>query len=322
MVDHMQKKIVKFNTPWNHSFLKDQINPTITEFQFEIDNDCKECDYWIIWGDLPTMQEKMSVICDPKNVIYMTDEAYVEKTFDPKFLNQFTTVISLRDDISHPNIIKSHEINTWHLKKKFKEVYNNEPIEKTKLISLVCSDLTIIPGHKKRFALVNKLIGHFKDRLDVYGSGFNYIEDKWDALAPYKYSIAIENSSIPGYFTEKISECYLAHTYPIYYGAPDIATYFDPTLLSVIDVDDYKKSIDVIERLLHADPYGKIQDLLIEQKLLYLDKYQLFSALSKIMLNNSSSIENESKVNTIRAHRTYSKHYKLKKVINYIRKKN
>jgi len=320
MVSHIEKKIVKLNTPWGHDFLKNQINPSIQGFQFEIDNDCKKCDYWIIWGDLPIGFDRMTVICDPNKIIYMTDEAYVEKSFDQNFINQFPFVISLRDDIHHPNLIRSHEINTWHLKKTFDEVNNNFPIKKTKTLSVVCSDLTIIPGHKKRFALVNKLIGHFKGRLDVYGSGFNYIEDKWEALAPYKYSVAIENSSIPGYFTEKLSECYLAHTYPIYYGAPDVNKYFHPDSFSLIDIDDYQKTINIIEKILIDDNYLENEKLLIEQKLLYLNSYQLFSALSKVIINNLDDSKKRVKLNTIRAHRTYEKYYKIKNIIKLLRK--
>jgi hypothetical protein len=33
--------------------------------------------------------------------------------------------------------------------------------------------------------------------FDLYGRGFCSIEDKWDGLAPYRYSLAIENFSGP-----------------------------------------------------------------------------------------------------------------------------
>lgn len=313
-------KVIKLTTPWRHPFLRQQLNPQIVDYKFEIDNGCDECDYWIVWGDIPNEFEKMTVKCPPSNVIYMTDEAHEKKQFSQKFIDQFNYVITCRDDLYHKNLVKAHEINHWQLNKSFDEVNNSAKIPKTRSLSVICSDLTILAGHKKRFAFVNKLIGHFKDRLDVFGRGFNPIDNKWDALSPYKYSIAIENSAIPGYFTEKLTECYLAHTLPIYYGAPDITDYFDPDSLLKIDIDDYKSSILLIEKLLEEDPWDQLQNTLIEQKLLYLNKYQLFPALCNVVagLGNSQGFK---KRNTIKGHETYCDNYRLRMIYKQVKQR-
>ncbi|MDR3695466.1 glycosyltransferase family 10 domain-containing protein [Mucilaginibacter sp.] len=312
-------EVIKLTTPWRHPFLKDQLNPQIVDYKFEIDNDCNVCDYWIIWGDLPFEHEQLSVKCPKSNIIYMTDEAHENKVFNQKFLDQFNYVITCRDDLTHKNLIRTHEINHWHLKKTFSDVFNKSRIVKTNLLSIVCSDLTILNGHKKRFAFVNKMIGHFKDRIDVFGRGFNPIDDKWDALAPYKYSIAIENSAVPGYFTEKISECYLSHTLPIYYGAPDIGTYFAPSSILTIDIDDYKSGIILIEKLLEDDPYESLQDILIGQKLLYLNKYHLFPSLCNV-LDSLPKQHGSSKYHTVNGHETYYNNYKLRKYYKAVKR--
>lgn len=308
-------KIVKLSTSFGHQFLPGQIGGEVSlQYKFEIDNDCKKCDYWIVWGDLPIDVQRMKISCPKGNLIYMTDEAFAEKKFNQAFLNQFDIVLSCRTDIAHKNLIRTHEINTWHIKKQFSELDNNDHIEKKKKISVVSSDLTFLPGHKKRFAFVNKMIGHFKDRIDVFGKGTNPIADKWDGLANYKYSIAIENSALPGYFTEKITECYLAHTFPIYYGAPDIADYFDPSSFLIIDIDDYKTSIQAIEKLLEEDPWEKREQLLMEQKHLYLSNYHLFSAIGLILSNLPVANFEKKSGRSIKAHRTYDNLYIIKKL--------
>jgi len=306
-------KIIKLTTPWAHLFLKNQINSLVTEYKFEIDNECSECDYWIVWGDISLGKEKMTVKCPPENIYYMTDEVHERKTFIPNFLNQFVNVISCRNDLKHPNVLRTHEINHWHLNKSFNDLYNTKKLIKTKQLSVVCSDLTLLIGHKKRFAFVNKLIGHFKDRIDVFGRGFNPIDDKWEALAPYKYSIAIENSEVDGYFTEKLTECYLAQTFPIYYGAPDIDRYFDPTSLLKIDLDNFTDSIKKIETILDSNLWEKSQDLLIKQKIKYLNNYHLFPALWKL-ISNSENKGNTKKNNTIYAHETFYSYYTIRKL--------
>jgi hypothetical protein len=54
-------------------------------------------------------------------------------------------------------------------------------------------------------------------------------KDKFDLFETYQYSLVIENSSQQHYFTEKLIDCLITKTIPIYYGCPNIADYFDTT---------------------------------------------------------------------------------------------
>ena len=57
-------------------------------------------------------------------------------------------------------------------------------------------------------------------------------------LIDYEMSIAIENASLDGYFTEKINDCFITLTMPIYYGAPDIENYFpDKAMIRMEELD-------------------------------------------------------------------------------------
>jgi hypothetical protein len=58
-------------------------------------------------------------------------------------------------------------------------------------------------------------------------TGFR-VKDKASFQRGYKFSIAFENSSTPGYSTEKIIDAYCALTVPIYWGDPEIARDFNP----------------------------------------------------------------------------------------------
>ena len=49
--------------------------------------------------------------------------------------------------------------------------------------------------------------------------------EKIKVMHQYQYAICFENLSYPGYVTEKIIDCLVAGTIPIYLGAPDIASY-------------------------------------------------------------------------------------------------
>lgn len=50
-------------------------------------------------------------------------------------------------------------------------------------------------------------------------------EPKLNVLSQYKFSLCFENTSFPGYITEKIFDCFFAGTIPVYLGAPDISDY-------------------------------------------------------------------------------------------------
>lgn len=69
-------------------------------------------------------------------------------------------------------------------------------------------------------------------RVDSGGGYANNIggpvPDKLAFQRQYKFSIAYENSSSPGYCTEKIVDAFAAGTVPIYWGDPDILTEFNP----------------------------------------------------------------------------------------------
>ena len=97
---------------------------------------------------------------------------------------------------------------------------------------MVTSSKAYTDGHRKRMSVVN----NFSGKIDIYGRGFNPIEFKEDGLATYMFSIAHENASYPGYFTEKILDCFATGTVPIYWGDPDIGKVFN--IEGIIMLDD------------------------------------------------------------------------------------
>ena len=52
------------------------------------------------------------------------------------------------------------------------------------------------------------------------------------------FSVVIENIRAQGYFSEKLVDALLCETVPIYWGAPDVADYFDPDGMIVCTTQD------------------------------------------------------------------------------------
>jgi len=103
---------------------------------------------------------------------------------------------------------------------------NSVNIAKTNLLSLIASKKNNLEGHKLRHEIVDYL-SNINLEADIMGRGYKSFENKEDGLASYQYSIVIENNQESNYFTEKLIDCCLCETIPIYWGAPNIGNYFD-----------------------------------------------------------------------------------------------
>lgn len=123
---------------------------------------------------------------------------------------------------------------------------------KNKFISIIASNKRQTFGHLLRHEIITKL----KDKIDVYGNGYNKIENKIIGLKDYKFSIVVENSKQDDYFTEKIIDTILTGTVPLYWGTNNINKYFKniPTFNTIDElimlIDFYSKneySIDDIQ---------------------------------------------------------------------------
>lgn len=67
------------------------------------------------------------------------------------------------------------------------------------------------------------------------------INKKYETLASYKFSLCFESMGIEGFISEKIFDCLLVGTIPVYLGAPDISEWVPPEcFIDVREFDNYK----------------------------------------------------------------------------------
>ena len=68
----------------------------------------------------------------------------------------------------------------------------------------------------------------------------NWRESKIAFLSQYKFNIAFENADIDGYITEKLMDCFLAGTVPIYWGSSrDLAPFPKSAVICAHDYPDF-----------------------------------------------------------------------------------
>lgn len=100
-------------------------------------------------------------------------------------------------------------------------ITNWEPSQKIRDVSMIASSKYAdhVAGYVMRRQVIARLTRAFPHG---YGSAFGkVIADKWDALAPYRFSIAIESENYPWWHTEKLFDCMATRTVPLYWGAGD-----------------------------------------------------------------------------------------------------
>ena len=61
------------------------------------------------------------------------------------------------------------------------------------------------------------------------------------------FSVIIENQRLPNYITEKLIDCILSKTVPLYFGSPNVGDYFDTS--GMIIIRDFAHLKDVLENL-------------------------------------------------------------------------
>ena len=88
-------------------------------------------------------------------------------------------------------------------------------VKKTKTCSLIASNKQNLEGHRLRHRIANWLKTEMPE-VDLLGRAYKPIELKEHGLAAYHYSIIIENNQEREYFTEKLLDCMLCNTMPIY----------------------------------------------------------------------------------------------------------
>ncbi len=88
----------------------------------------------------------------------------------------------------------------------------------------------------------------------LYNNVGGPVPDKIEFLKSARFGLAIENTSRPGYITEKISDVFAAGAIPIYWGAPDVAKDFNPR--AFINCHDYPTLRDAAAavRAIDQDP--------------------------------------------------------------------
>lgn len=248
-------------------------------------NEVKECDYIIVINH-PTKDIKVK--CRKGGRILLIQEPpYERNNYLIPYFPYFDVIISGFDKKYSSKIVNTQAALPWLIDKNYQQLAALTPLldHKSDRISWVTSNSNVNPGHEPRLKFLEK-IKQTNLNLDLFGRGIKHIDDKFDAIYPYKYTLAIENYSGNNYWTEKISDAYLAWTMPIYYGCKNIEDYFPEKSFIKINIHEPEEAIEIIKKCIMDKQYDKSIHAIKEARELVLNKYQLFPSMIDIFKNN------------------------------------
>lgn len=234
----------------------------------------ESCDYLIILNRPP---EDVTVRCPSQHVWALVQEPPNEyfrpmHRGDVNYAHVYTSDTSLRGS----RYIHSQPALPWHVNRDYDFLTRCRIREKELGLSWITSDIAAFQGHRERLQFLEKIRGDLE--FDLFGKGFSFIEDKWDGLAPYRYSLVIENFCNPFYWSEKLADCFLAWTMPIYYGCTGISDFFPKESIVAIDIKD-PMAVQKIEEVISSNLWRRRLDAIEYSRRLVLEHYQLFPLL-------------------------------------------
>ena len=153
---------------------------------------------------------------------------------------------------------------TWIWPEEKQKIY-----EKTKICSYIASDKNYTKDQKMRISLLTYYQKNPHTNIELFGRGHNPLPENHEAgeydgkifaLKDYAFSLVIENHVQENYFSEKLLDCLLTGTIPIYHGCKKISEYFNmdgfilfnsedqvKNIIENLSIEEYNKKIDAVK---------------------------------------------------------------------------
>tara|TARA_Y100000389_G_C17387584_1_gene477955 strand:- start:51 stop:929 length:879 start_codon:yes stop_codon:yes gene_type:complete len=194
----------------------------------------------------------------------------------------------------NPQKFKLQLYGTTWINEKYRQIY-----EKTKLCSIIASNKKITRGHNLRHQIINKIINNNINIVDFYGARFNNLSymstkgytmehsgshesnQKYQALKDYAFTICILSSKSDYEFDEKLIDCFLTGTVPIFWGCPSIDKFFN--IKGMLIFDTIEECIEILNNL-NINLYNNMQPF-IKENFETAKKYTKFKLNEDAILN-------------------------------------
>lgn len=175
----------------------------------------------------------------------------------------------------------------WYVGQSFAELASGIIPEKLKPCSWITSGISRTENHRRRLTFL-EILQESNVEFDLYGrrlpewaNSCGVVENKWNAMAPYYYNLAIENYADNDlYVSEKLWDSLLSWCLPIYYGGSAADKLLpEGSFLRLPSMD--QKGIAYIKEVTSSlDAWYEAKDKIAEARQIILHKLNLLNWLS------------------------------------------
>lgn len=138
--------------------------------------------------------------------------------------------------VGHYTTPEPRDVGPLHTEKKF-------------AASMIASYKDALPGHILRRGIITRLpetVGQLP--IHKHSSPPHIPEvERGRLFTEFQYAIAVENCNYNNWMTEKLFDCFVARTIPIYWGCPNLGEYFN--LDGIFQVANYEDVVRVLESI-------------------------------------------------------------------------
>lgn len=269
---------------------------------FTFDPDARDYDWLVVYENLPRAGEERrpmrveKLACAPHNTILFTTEPSGIKIYGRAYTRQFAHIVTSQEPFAlrHPGRIWSQAGLRWFYGENSRHLMTADEIRdhaphKTRMLGTVCS--TKRQGHtlhRLRYDFTQAMAARIPD-LDVFGRGHRPIDDKAEAVDPYKYHLAIENHLAPHHFTEKLADAFLGLSLPFYFGAPNAADYFPAESFIAIDIRKPDEAYRIMTEAMAGGEYEKRLPAIREARRRVLEDHNIFALIANVIERNATA---------------------------------
>lgn len=179
----------------------------------------------------------------------------------------------------------------WYHANSFRELDQMPPPPKSRPCSWITSGIDRTANHRKRLAFLRDLQTFAPGQVEIYGRDLpptvqtvGAVDNKWHAMSPYYYNLAIENYADNGWYaSEKLWDALLAWCLPIYYGGTAADRLLPPgSFLRLPSLDE--KGIASIQDIIRSpEAWYAAKSAIAEARQIILHKLNLLNWLSEFV---------------------------------------
>lgn len=249
---------------------------------------CTAFDWFCVYDELPSRRPEVrrgavELPVPRSRTLLATQEPASIKHYNGAYLRQFGTVLTNRppEELVHPHRVDGAGYMVWYTGRSFAEERSRPLPEKTKVVSAVYSAKRMRHTmHAARWRLLEAAAAKLPG-LELFGKGVRPVENKWEALDPYRYHIAFENHVGPGHWTEKIADALVCGCLPFYAGDPALADVLPGRSFIPVPADDPERAVAIMAKAIADGEREKRLDAILEARELLFSKYNLFAETAR-----------------------------------------